>query len=163
MSNPKDGCTGTQVGATENNEPIISGEVVAKEAGNINRVTECTYENGPFKPKTIDEWTHEESKDTEGRVQGGVGVVSGGRVDLSSTTQSSNSIEETRLQKADDRDQCDLNLGGGIIPTVAEDSGSLGVHPLWASSVIGILRGLGFNLGHSDGRRALVENLLHAK
>lgn len=79
--------------------------VVRQDRGNVEKVAESTKSKGVAKAEPIGNGACKEGHNSKGAVEGDIGFVDIVRVNKTTCTKATNSIEHARAKEADQRDQ----------------------------------------------------------
>lgn len=86
LTSPEKTCTDTQESSGDNGESLVLVMVVVEERAGVEDVGGAACEKGKVGTEDVVDATAENAEDSEGGVEGGVGVVGGGVIDLATTT-----------------------------------------------------------------------------
>lgn len=95
LGGPKD--TGADAKQSTRKDDIaqVLGVVVAEVGGDVDRVADATERQGPADADGVGDGAGEESDNSEGRVESGIGIVASGRIELSTSTEAIDGIEHS--------------------------------------------------------------------
>ena len=109
LTSPEKTCTDTQESSGDNGESLVLVMVVVEERAGIEDVGGAACEKGKVGTEYVVDATTQDAKESEAGEEGGVGVVSGGVVDLAATTHAWEGIVHAGTTEADKAYEADLN------------------------------------------------------
>ena len=98
-----------EIGAGDDGEDLVVEMVVVEERAGVEDVGGAAGEEGEAGAEDVVDSAAENPEDGEGGVQGGVGVVGGGGVDLPAAAHAGEGVEHSRTAETYQSDQADLN------------------------------------------------------
>lgn len=112
LAGPEEPGADPEYGSGDDGEGLVVVVVVVEERASVEDVGGAASGEGEAWPEDVVDSTTEDAKDSEGRVESGVGVIGSRVVDLTAAAHTGESVEHAGTAKADKPDEAHLNQRG---------------------------------------------------
>jgi hypothetical protein len=150
LGSPKHTSANTKKSTSEDDEAGVLIVGVREERCNVNTVTDTSKSEGKTETESIGDGTGEEGDNSEGAVQGGVGLGGGRGVLQTHTSHAAEGVEHTGAEEAHHGNHEELHAGRRIPMLLAEDAEALVLPAGRSPEIVVMMSRLG-----GRGRRSL--------